>query len=186
MCSARPYLRSVYAVFFFGSLLASAGVPAVTVNFSAKLTDGTCTVRLDKSTLSLGTVSPSQLQPDSLVTAQPFTVTVEQCTGLGRGTLRPALTVTGPGGFTGGRYLFRDYSATTSAGVLVIQSASSPDYSMTEVQNNSEISLATPGNVPRDQQLTFYAGVSCGGKDSCASVRPGTLSATLMFSFAYL
>ncbi len=185
MCSMPRYLKSILPVAFAGVLVVSTQVRAVTLNFSATLTDGTCTLSLDKSTLSLGTVYLSQLRPNSLAAPQPFVLSVQNCTGSGSSTLKPAVTVTGSGSFQDGKWLFRNTASTTNAGVLVIQSVSVPDYSQPEVQNNGVISLGNLGDVPADQQLTFYAGASCGGSSGCASVTTGDLTATLMFTFAY-
>ncbi len=185
MRSAPRYLKCILAVAFAGAIAVSIQARAVTLNFSATLTDGTCTLSLNKSTLPLGTVSQFQLRPNNLAAPQPFILTVQGCTGSGSSTLKPAVTVTGPGSFQDGKWLFRNAASTTNAGVLVIQSLSVPDYSQPEVQNNGVISLGNPGAVPADQQLTFYAGASCGGSSGCASVMTGDLTATLMFTFAY-
>lgn len=185
MRSVQRYLNSILAVAFAGGLVVSTQARAVTLNFSATLTDGTCALSLDKSTLPLGTVSLSQLRPNNLAAPQPFVLSVQECTGSGSSMLKPELTVTGSGSFQDGKWLFRNAASTTNAGVLVIQSVSVPDYSQPEVQNNGVISLGNPGDVPADQQLTFYAGASCGGSSGCASVTTGDLTATLMFTFAY-
>lgn len=186
MCSTPRYLNSILAVAYAGALMVSTQARAVTLNFSATLTDGTCTLSLDKSTLSLGAVSLFQLRQNNFVAPQPFILSIQDCTGSGSSsTLKPAVTVTGSGSFQDGKWLFRNATSTTNAGVLVIQSVSVPDYSQPEVQNNSVISLANPGEVPADQHLTFYAGASCGGSSGCASVTTGDLTATLMFTFAY-
>lgn len=185
MRSASRYLNGILAMSFVGVLVGSTQVRAVTLNFSATLTDGTCTLSLDKSTLSLGAVSLSQLRPNKLAAPQPFVLSVQACTGSGSSTLKPAVTVTGSGSFQDGKWLFRNAASTTNAGVLVIQSISVPDYSQPEVKNNGLISLGNPGDVPADQQLTFYAGASCGGSSGCSSVTMGDLTATLMFTFAY-
>ncbi|MFB6328420.1 fimbrial protein [Pantoea deleyi] len=185
MRTAPRYLESILAVAIAGALTVSTQARAVTLNFSATLTDGTCTLSLDKSTLSLGTVSLSQLRPNNLAAPQPFILSVQDCTGSGSSTLKPAVTVTGTGSFQDGKWLFRNSASTTNAGVLVIQSVSEPDYSKHEVRDNSVISLGNLGEIPADQHMTFYAGASCGGSSGCASVRTGELTATLMFTFAY-
>lgn len=189
MCIPPRYLNSTLALAlalaFAGASMVSTQAHAITLNFSATLTDGTCTLSLDKSTLSLGAVSMSQLRSNNLAVPQSFVLSVQGCTGSGSSTLKPAVTVTGSGSFQDGKWLFRNAASTTNAGVLIIQSVSVPDYSQPEVKNNSLISLANPGSIPADQRLTFYAGVSCGGSSGCASVTTGDLIATLMFTFAY-
>ena len=54
MRSAQRYLKTVLAAVLAGGGAVSAPVQAVTLDFSAVLTNGTCTLSLDKSTLPLG------------------------------------------------------------------------------------------------------------------------------------
>lgn len=160
-------------------------VHAVTLNFSAFLTSGTCTFNLDKSTLDLGTVSAAQLQPSTLVNAQPFTLTVSACTGTDL-NLMPVVNISGEGITQDGRWLFRTSDSTTGnkMGVMLAKTDVSPDYSATEVNNNDDIVLAAQGVNPADQNLTFYAGMTC-GSTGCTGLQPGTLMARVFFQLAY-
>ena len=167
-----------------GSALSAPSL-AVTLNFSAVLTDGTCALSLDKSTLPLGDVSLSQLRPNKLVAPRPFTLSVQECTGSEGSSQQPVVTVTGNGATQDGKWLFSNTGSVGSTGILVIQSDFEPDYSQPEVKNHTQIPLAAPGQIPVNQSLTFYAGASCGGTTGCANVATGDVTATLMFTFSY-
>ena len=162
----------------------SASVQAVTINFSATLIEGTCTFSLDKSTLDLGTLQQAQLTPSSLLAAQPFVLSVRDCDDVGNSQL-PVVNVTGAGVTQDGKWLFRASSSTaTNVGVMLVKTNAPPSFSDTEVKNNDDIPLANRGTAPVDQDLTFYAGLTC-GIASCASVTPGTLTAPILFQLAY-
>ncbi|WP_421081365.1 fimbrial protein [Serratia fonticola] len=185
MRSAQRYLKAALAVVLAGGGAVSAPVQAVTLDFSAVLTNGTCTLSLDKSTLPLGVIAKSQLRPNQLVAPQPFTLSVQDCTGSAGGSLKPVVTIAGTGTTQDSKWLFRNAGSAANTGILVIQSASVPDYSQPEVKNNSVLSLANPGQIPVNQTFTFYAGASCGGSTGCATVATGDVTATLMFTFLY-
>ncbi|ENY3730631.1 hypothetical protein A3N51_08540 [Enterobacter kobei] len=185
MRSAQRYLKVTLAVVLAGAGTISAPVQAVTVDFSAVLTNGTCTLSLDKSTLPLGIIAKSQLRPNKLVNPQPFTLSVQDCTGVAGGSLKPFVTIAGTGTIQDGKWLFRNTGSAANTGILVIQSTSVPDYSQPEVTNSSVLSLANPGQIPVNQAFTFYAGASCGGSTGCAMVATGDVTATLMFELAY-
>lgn len=185
MRSAPRYLKATLAVVLAGGGAVSAPVQAVTLDFSAVLTNGTCTLSLDKSTLPLGVINTSRLRPNQLVAPQPFTLSVRDCTGSSGGSLKPVVTVTGTGATQDGKWLFRNTGSAANTGFLVIQSATVPDYSRPEVKNNSVLSLADAGQIPVNQTFTFYAGASCGGSSGCAAVATGDVTATLMFTFTY-
>jgi type 1 fimbria pilin len=169
-------------------LLATAslgGTPtqAVTLNFSAVLTPGTCTFDLDKSTLSLGYISSKLMLPATLVAAKPFTLKVSRCSGIDP-ALTPVVSVTGDGVDQGGKWLFRDTSSTAAGtGVMLVKTSSPPDYSATETKNGDTFALAKRGENPVDQDMTFYAGLTCG---VCASVAAGKVTARITFSLDYL
>lgn len=185
MRSAQRYLKATLAVVLAGGGAVSAPAQAVTLDFSAVLTDGTCTLSLDKSTLPLGVIAKSQLRPNQLVAPQPFTLSVHDCTGSAGGSLTPVVTIGGTGATQDGKWLFHNARSAANTGIMVIQSGSVPDYSQSEVKNNSVLSLAPPGQIPGNQTFTFYAGASCGGSTGCATVTTGDVTATLMFTFLY-
>lgn len=59
-----------------------------------------------------------------------------------------------------------------------------PSYSDTEVKNGDDIPLANRGETPVDQDITFYAGLTCGVTE-CGNVTPCTLTAPILFQLAY-
>lgn len=157
---------------------------AVTLNFSAFLTLGTCTFSLDKSTLKLGTISLRELQPSTIVAAQPFTLHVQDCTGTDA-SLTPVVNITGEGSIQDGRWLFRSPdSVATGMGVMLVKTTVPPAYSATEVRDGDDIVLAAMGNDPVNQDMTFYAGASC-GNTSCTALQTGSLTARVLFNLAY-
>lgn len=176
------------AVLLLGTLVLGGSVAmpvrAVTLNFSAVLMPGTCTFSLDKSILPLGTVTQPQLQPATLVAAEPFTLRVQGCSGTDA-ALAPVVNITGDGMTQDGRWLFRATdSVATGVGVMLVKTDAPPPYSATEVRNNDDIPLAAKGVNPVDQNLMFYAGMTC-GSTGCGSVQVGGLTARVTFSLAY-
>lgn len=186
MRSALRYRKTVLAVVLASSGTLSIPIQAVTLNFSALLTNGTCTLSLDKSTLPLGLIAKSQLRPNQLVVPQPFILSVQNCTGQAGGSLKPTVTITGNGVTQDNKWLFRNAGSAAGIGILVIRSESVPSYNQSEIKNNSTIQLANAGQVPVNQAFTFYAGASCGGSTGCARTATGDVTANLMFTFAYL
>ncbi|SNY79865.1 fimbrial protein [Enterobacter sp. CC120223-11] len=176
----RPVLALLLGCFTVGI----TQVQAVILNFSAVLTDGTCSLSLNKSTLALGTISKSQLRPNQLTAPQPFVLSVHSCTGQAGGSLKPVVTVTGNGVTQDNKWLFRSAGTAQGTGILVIQSDTLPAYNQQEVRHDSVLSVGNTGHVA-DQTLTFYAGMSCGGTTGCAAVTTGDVTAQLMFTFAY-
>ncbi|WP_447888140.1 fimbrial protein [Serratia fonticola] len=185
MRSAQRYRNAMLAVVLAGSGTLFSQGQAVTLNFTAVLADGTCTLSLDKSTLPLGAVSYSQLRPNQLVAPQPFTLSVQDCTGAMGGSLKPVVTITGTGVTQDNKWLFRNAGSAKGAGILVIRSNSIPDYSQPEIKNNGTIALANAGQIPINQAFTFYVGASCGGSTGCATIGLGEVTANLMFTFAF-
>lgn len=95
------------------------------------------------------------------------------------------MNVTGEGATQDGKWLFRAASSTaTSVGVMLVETNAPPSFSDTEVKNNDDIPLANRGEAPVDQDLTFYAGLTC-GIASCTSVSPGTLTAPILLQLTY-
>lgn len=185
MYSIQRYRRIVLIILIACSFGSMPGL-AITVDFSAVLTNGTCTLSLDKSTLLLGNISTLQLRPNHLVAPQPFTLSVQNCTAQAIDSLTPVVTITGDGVTQDNKWLFRNAESAAGTGILVMQSKSVPDYGQSEINNNSVLALASAaGQKPNDQTFTFYAGASCGGSTGCALVDTGHVTANLMFTFAY-
>lgn len=182
MCCRKG--MSLLAALLLGGA-AALPAQAVTLNFSANLTTGTCTFNLDKSALNLGVFSPRELQPATLAGAQPFTLAVTACSGTAL-NLTPVVNITGDGVTQDGRWLFRaaDSAVSGGVGVMLVKSSVPPTYSATEVKNNEDIALAAKGVNPADQSLTFYAGMTC-GSSGCANLPVGTLTARVLFQLAY-
>ena len=187
MRSAPRYLKTVLALVLTSGCVLSVPVLAqqLTLDFSAVLTNGTCTLSLDKSTLQLGAIGKSQLRANQFIAPQPFVLSVKDCTGSAGGSLKPVVTIEGTGAIQDGKWLFRNAGSAAGTGILVIQSTSLPGYSQSEVKNKSVLSLANAGQIPINQTFTFYAGASCGGSSGCASVATGDVTATLMFTFTH-
>jgi type 1 fimbria pilin len=159
---------------------------AVTLNFSASIVQGTCSLSLDKSVLTLGEISHSRLLSGSLVNLQPVTLKISNCLGANGGTQQPVIAVTGPGNSQDGRWLFRsDDSDVGGAGIMLVQSTTPPNYADVEVKTGDTFPLAGVGQAPVDKVIPFYAGISCGGQGGCATVKPGSLTAHIVFKFAY-
>ncbi len=157
---------------------------AVTINFAATLIEGTCAFSLDKSTLDLGALQQAQLTPSVLLAAQPFILSIRDCSAVGNSQL-PVVNVTGEGVTQDGKWLFRAASSTaTNVGVMLVKTDTPPSFSDTEIKSNDDIPLANRGEAPIDQDLTFYAGLTC-GIASCASVTPGTVTVPIVFQLAY-
>ena len=160
-------------------------VSAVTLNFSAVLTDATCLISLDKNVLSLGDVTQPQLKANQLLAAKPFKLNIQNCSSIS-GISSYSIRVSGNGATQDGKWLFKNSGTETNgAGIIVIQSNTLPDYTKTEIQDGTMLSVSEPGVTPLDHDITFYAGVSCGGSSGCAAVSPGAISATVMFDLVY-
>ncbi|WP_114194426.1 fimbrial protein [Edaphovirga cremea] len=187
----RSVVNCRKAFFLLGVLCLSAVIvnplQALVLNFSATLTPGTCTFSLDKSTLVLGSLSLSQLQPATLLVTRPFTLIVQDCSGTDA-SLTPVVNVSGDGITRDSKWLFRSGDSSASGvGVMLVNKSTPPSYSDTEIKNGDGIPLAGVGVDPLNQNLTFYAGVTCGGSSGCASAQlgAGTLTARVLFNLAY-
>lgn len=166
--------------------LAGNTVQAVMLNFSASIVQGTCSLSLDKSVLSLGEVSQSRLRSGTLMNLQPVTLKASNCIGGTGGTQQPVISVSGVGQTQDGKWLFRsDESDAGGAGVMLVQSATPPGYGDIEVKTGDAFPLAAIGQAPVDKELPFYAGISCGGSSGCATLKPGAFTAHIVFKFAY-
>lgn len=156
----------------------------VMLKFSASLMNGTCTLSLDADELQLDPLSKADLEPNKLINPRPFTLHVKACQGAEVG-MTPVVNVTGEGLEQDGKWLFRQQGSAKNVGIVVIKSNSEPGYNQSEVRNGNTFELGSVGATPGDQDLKFYAGVSCGGEASCASTGFGKVTATLMFNFAF-
>lgn len=185
MRTTQRYRKSALAALIATSAVLSAPVQSVTLNFSAVLTDGTCTLSLDKSTLELGTITKSQLRAGQVVAPQPFVLSVQGCNGGGT-SLTPTVTVTGNGIYQDNKHLFRNAGSAAGTGILVFLSNSVPEYNDQELRVGTKIIVSPKGTVPADQEINFYAGVSCGGITGCDATGTGNVTANLMFSFSYM
>ncbi|CNI30932.1 putative fimbrial protein SthA [Yersinia thracica] len=176
LCRSANQLGTLFiGLWLLTPLMASA----TEIKFAAKIVPGTCTLKLNKSVLSLGEVNKSQLHTGDIAAAQNFTLNVAGCTGGKRGSLTPSVQITGAGEKQDGKWLFRtDESEATGIGIILHQSSDSKK----EVVSGDNISLAKVGEIPKDQDLSFSAGVSCG---ACTSVKPGKLTARIIFQFDY-
>ncbi|WP_024910928.1 fimbrial protein [Chania multitudinisentens] len=155
----------------------------VVFNFSATINPGTCTFSLNNHQLALGSIAGAQLQPSSLQLIQPFSLIVQNCRGTDA-NLTPMVHVSGEGVTRSGKWLFRSSdSKAQGVGVMLVNAAMPPVYSDTEVKVGDDIPLAGKGINPRDQDVTFYAGITCGA--SCADLQPGKLTARILFNLAY-
>lgn len=169
-----------------GLFLVAPFSSAVILNFSATINEGTCTLSLDKSALSLGDISMSSLTPNTLVSAQPFTLQITDCQGKSSNDLRPVVQISGSGVTQDNKWLFRQNTGSSvGAGILVIKSDAPPSYSQSEVNNGTTYPLAAGGKTPTNQEFSFYAGVSCGGSIGCSVINPGIVTAKLLFEFNY-
>lgn len=170
----------------FGGFNLNSNANTIRLDFSATIVQGTCSLNLDKSVLSLDQVSQSRLQSNSLVNAQPFNVIASNCIGVAQANIQPVIFVTGVGGYQDGKWLFRSSDSDVGgAGVILVQSVTQPSYLDSEVKSGDAFPLAAVGQAPADMVLPFFAGVSCGGSTGCATVKPGLLTANIVFNFAY-
>lgn len=158
---------------------------AVTLNFSATLTTGTCTFSVDKSTVSMGVSSLSRMPASTLIKVQSFTLFVSGCVGSDP-VLTPVIHVTGDGFNQAGKWLFRSADSTsTGLGIMLVKGSGVPGYDSPEVKHDDTIDLAPKGTVPADQNHTFYAGLTCGTATTCSSATPGTINARVLFALDY-
>ena len=159
---------------------------AVQLNFSATLMPGTCTFNLSQSTVDMGTLMINTFQPATLVAARPFTLSVTNCSGTDV-SLTPKVVITGDGLTQDGRWLFRASDSTTSngIGVMLVKTETMPVYGTPEVKQNDTIDLAPQGVDPANQDISFYAGATCGNGTGCIAVGSGQLIARVLFSLDY-
>ena len=165
---------------------ACASAAPTQLRFSATLVEASCAISLSTDTLALGDVTVGDLVPNRLLQAKPFSLTVDSCTGNPQQFgLTPRIRVTGAG-ISQGKWLFRNGgsdAATAGVGVALYNVDSVPTYATPALQDGSMLSIGSIGERPLGRTLTFYAGLSCG--NTCASIQPGRVSATVLFDFIY-
>lgn len=171
----------VFILMFFISPISSA-MPT-TLNFSAILSNATCSINLDKSALSLGDVSLGQLRNLKYVSAQPFKLSIRNCLPISSGAY--SITISGKGNLQDRRWLFKNEASETGGGIMIIQSDRKPGYSDKELKNGDTIPIGDEGITPTDQDINFYAGASCGESSGCSTINLGEISATVMFDLFY-
>ncbi|MGH1498724.1 fimbrial protein [Yersinia proxima] len=176
---------SLFAIVLGLHGLFAAPLSAVTLNFSAVLNPGTCTLSLNKSVLSLGPIAQAQLTANALVRAEPFTLNVQACSGT-HPSFTPVVNVSGEGMIQSGKWLFRSSDSVASGmGVMLVKTETPPNYNQLEVKNGDDIPLAATGVNPVNQSITFYAGVTCGNGAECGNLQPGELNARVLFNLVY-
>lgn len=183
MLLAQKYCNFLLLTLSIPLFTFSKNVLPVTLNFSAVLTDATCSIGLDRSTLPLGEVSLRKLKTNSLISVQPFTLYIHECSGVDARV--PTIIISGAGELRDNKWIFRNSNSSSSAGIIVMQNDSLPNYNDVEVRDGTSLNLGGSGAQPIDQSINFYAGVSCGGVNSCREIKTGTISATLFFTFEY-
>ncbi|CAM4293848.1 fimbrial protein [Serratia silvae] len=178
--------KALLVTLAIGAGFTNSTAQAVTLNFSATVVEGTCSLSLDKSVLQLNDTSQARLGSGVLINPQPFILKADNCSGVAGGSLQPVITVNGDGVTQDGKWLFRSSDSTAGgAGVILVQSSNTPSYSNTEVKPADAFPLAGVGQIPVDKELPFFAGISCGGSTGCATVKTGTVTARITFTFAY-
>ncbi|HBN0910106.1 type 1 fimbrial protein [Escherichia coli] len=185
MHSALSFLKVFRAIIYTTVMLIPIKVTATTLNFSAVLTNVTCSISLDKSLLSLGSISIGQFRPETLINVQPFILSVQNCAGTAGGSDIPIVMIRGEGITQDNKWLFRKSDSANNVGIMVIKSDVSPSYNQPEITNETALTLSAAGKIPTDQQYTFYAGASCGGTSGCSNVEVGSVTASLYFTFEY-
>lgn len=185
MHSVLSYLKVYPAVMCAAVMLMPGKASATILNFSARLTNVTCSISLDKSTLPLGNLTLGQLRPEQIINAQPFVLSVQNCAGSTGGTDTPIVMIRGDGVRQDNKWLFRNSGSADKVGILVIKSDTSPSYSQPEIANQTALPLSAAGQIPANQTFNFYAGVSCGGSSGCTNVGSGSVAASLYFTFEY-
>ncbi|WP_329911561.1 fimbrial protein [Serratia quinivorans] len=163
------------------------------LTFTATITPGTCDVAtIPATTLPLGSVDPNQLSGKNQVITgtKPFTVNLA-CTGTGPAAAAPKVTLSGTAmtGGTDSKKLFRDTASTSAGFGVAIAPVATPTTApvWTSLKGNADTLPVTvpPGGSPAPIQMA--AGVACGSTADCAvaTLKAGTLTAGVTFTFAY-
>ncbi|WP_127959441.1 fimbrial protein [Serratia microhaemolytica] len=164
----------------------AAGSASATVNFSATLTGGSCSVMVDRATIQFDSISSSTIiaAGESGIDPQLLTLSFSDCAGAGG--LVPKLQVSGDS-FSAGIPLFRNNEGTTDYskgyGIRLVQQGQN-----NAIDNLDKLILATaeePIEILENRPLTLEARLSCGSCVTGVNLRGGTLNATVTFRFVY-
>ena len=184
ICLKKKAVQLLLPLFFV--LCGAHSAHAVTINFSAVLASGTCTLNLDKSSLYLGAEVRQNFKPNTLSNTSLFRLFISDCQDTDP-TLRPAIQISGEGVMQAGRWLFHSQESTAeNVGVMLFQQANAPSYNDAEVKNGDVITIADKGVNPQDQSMTFQAGMTCGDGQNCGRISAGKIKARILFSIYYL
>lgn len=180
------YLKALLSVILPGLLLLwIPSTQGVQLNFSAVIVPVTCTFNLSEGTVNLGAISSDLLQPATLVAATPFALQVSNCSSV-VGSLTPVVNVSGDGITLDGRWLFRSAdSVASNVGVMLVNSSVTPNYSSPEVKNGDSLPLMVQASLIPNQNITFYAGATCGSATDCSHVSSGAILARITFSLDF-
>ncbi|WP_061069006.1 fimbrial protein [Serratia liquefaciens] len=160
------------------------------MNLSAIIANGTCAVSVLPQNITFLPVAQNVFtQAKKTSQIKPLVLTLDQCHGLGGGSLRAAVQVNGAmAGYD--THLFRDADS-TAKGVGIMMRAEkytdsvddfyNPDAAVLTGQYTHELQS---GVVPTDgTQLDYSVGFTNG--NGTEEISPGDLKATLQFTFLY-
>lgn len=161
-----------------------------TVNLSAIITNGTCTVSVLPQTVTFSPVAQNVFtQKEKTSQVKPLALTLNSCPGLAGGELRAAVRVDGQmAGYD--THLFRDVDS-TAKGVGIMMRADKYTGSVADFYNPAAAVLTgqytheqQKGVVPKNgTQLDYSVGFTNG--NGLEQISPGDLKATLQFTFLY-
>lgn len=152
------------------------------VNFSAKISDGTCDIQLSQHTLQFGVHRAVDFQPETAVVMLPLAATVT-CSG----ATTPKLTVSGSAPYSSNK-IFRDAdSAANGAGFMIRQDSGNIDLGSfynesIAIGNNASVPLPLVSSAEVPQNEPFLLGLVRAGSKP---VTPGTIKATLTFTVSF-
>lgn len=180
-----------------------AGVPfhamasdVYSYDVSADIETGTCTPDVTPASLVLPSVDPSELALGGVHSQSKIQVTFA-CGGSGKAGMMPTLNIAGTAiqssTGTDGNYLFRDATSAVSGVGFVLSKKNTGLWDTQDFYKvNADVPLMSqPGSAYDGSTLDMFAGVACGGEDTCeadydgGAVTTGDVSATLTFTFAY-
>ncbi len=177
--------------------------PTKDVVFNATIAGGgTCDVDATPSIIQIGDaggIEPAAAIGQDWVGLAPtdFSITLTNCTGLGGSLLTPKITVAGDmlagKSSEAGKMLFSTGANDTGFGVIIYNSGSPTTTGTTDIVSTTEPTIPIPdqgkGTALGDivPPVPLKAAVSCGTTADCAAtgLKPGDLSASITFGFAY-
>lgn len=153
------------------------------VNFSAKISDGTCDIQLSQTALEFGIYKPVDFEPSTAVAVLPLTAIVT-CSG----ATIPTLTLTGITPYISNA-IFRDTSGSVAQGVgfMVRRDSGNIDLGSfynesSAIKNNISIPLSSVSTAEKPQNESFLLGLVRAGSDV---VTPGAIKATLTITISF-